>query len=535
MALSNKKASTTTTQHEAKKRCLARAADQDTSYALPVGHWKKGTKLEEYVRRINNRHQDRDENLPTVIPYCCTKFSYEEFGTVAKILGRAYVNEDNLRKHTRAIRYFGPFENANLLVDLAAKQQPLSKNDDVNNKEEASCERFVKPPNATTSHRTLFGKKSKTVEAKSQEEKDDLDVIVCESESRAKVVYNVARLLGLDDYVPFKMLFVEGTILNEGMETTCRFEQVTPLGLLVGDYNHVFGLQNVRNDTLARTLKDMHHKHFFDVDLTEGEWIFREEAHDDDWELSELFAEECRGLGLKVALGESNKKRHWRHFLTTYTLYQRFCEVPRVDIREDLFALSDFSGEGKESDNRVEEYNHAGKPQKLFHRDENYKATFTKKEAASASRFIAEMNLDERVKAKLQQKRWELPQETADHEEYYCNDTTYSNMSILCLSGLLKLDSAATVKESSHLSKKVQFDAWPIERMSYLDKFVARNNGKLPDGLPDHYYDEFNRYINQYSMANQMRWRRTRKKKNNARSRRSWEIHKSRAILSRCT
>ena len=46
----------------------------------------------------------------------------------------------------------------------------------------------------------------------------------------------------------------------------------------------------------------------------------------------------------------------------------------------------------------------------LYHLDRKDKACFTRKQAEDTSEYIASMNLEERVKASLNKKKFELPQ-----------------------------------------------------------------------------------------------------------------------------
>jgi hypothetical protein len=61
----------------------------------------------------------------------------------------------------------------------------------------------------------------------------------------------------------------------------------------------------------------------------------------------------------------------------------------------------------------------------------------------------------------LQKKRFELPQKAVEIDEYYCNDSTYGNMNILCVTGVVRLDSSVKT-EARHLKECPSFDAWPV-------------------------------------------------------------------------
>jgi hypothetical protein len=64
----------------------------------------------------------------------------------------------------------------------------------------------------------------------------------------------------------------------------------------------------------------------------------------------------------------------------------------------------------------------------------------------------------------LQTKRFVLPQESEEMDEYYCNESTYANLNILFVAGVMRLDSSVAVAASSTAdasSKQETFDTWP--------------------------------------------------------------------------
>ena len=370
---------------------LQQAANQETSYALPVD-CLTGTMLEAHVRFFNQSYEqqeDQQDVLPLVVTYNCTNFTWEEFGTVAKILQRMYVHEECIRRHAECIEFFGPFPNENLLVDLSLDAQ---KNTTSSSKDE-------KVP----------AKKIKTTD--NAHGANDLDVIVCENESRTQVVTEVALQLGFDSYVPFKMLFVEGTFETWGEgEEYSQSIPVTPVVLLLGDYNHVFAIQKLggqrRIDT--RTLEEFHTKgNYWDgpdpVGWHAGDGIFRRDQYE---EIFNFYAT-GGGLSLKFALGEEDLRNKviryvFDHFDHPHGLSNATrCLLPLSHFSgTESDGNSESDGEEPDSDNDPESADGAKLLiPSLFHRDESGKVTFTWQEADAASSFVAAMNLDERVKA----------------------------------------------------------------------------------------------------------------------------------------
>ena len=376
---------------------LKEIASQDTSYALPVD-CLKGTMLDAHVRFVNQNLEQNNDDLPKVVTYSCTDFTFEEFGTVVKILLRSYVHEDDINRHAHAIEFFGPFAAENLLVNLAVEQPDADP--------EKTCTRFVQPK--VMEDKKLPAKKLKSNGDDKQpgkpNETEDFGVIVCENESRAEVVYQAAQQLGLDCYVPFKMIFVQGHFLHGYYDNYVEIP-VTPVGLAVGDYDHIFAAQKVGGQRNINTcsLKKYHTKHYYfsdpnpvGWDAEEGRLTFEDEYEDDMWEARQTFHQGARGLGLKLALGEGGARR----CLAPYVLEDPASEnVMNAMTISDFNPLSRYLEQVSDDESDAEGEGVRASTNSLFHRDMSGKATFTWQEADAASNYIAAMALDERVKA----------------------------------------------------------------------------------------------------------------------------------------
>ena len=72
--------------------------------------------IDAHVRFFNKKYEDVDKEPPAIVPYHCTGFTYEEFGTVARILKCSYIQQAELSEHAACIDYFGLFSNEKLLV-----------------------------------------------------------------------------------------------------------------------------------------------------------------------------------------------------------------------------------------------------------------------------------------------------------------------------------------------------------------------------------------------------------------------------------
>ncbi|KAL3904666.1 MAG: hypothetical protein SGILL_009979 [Bacillariaceae sp.] len=444
---------------------LKQVACQDSSYALPVD-CLIGTVLDAHVRFTNRQYESNSEELPPVVTYECTNFTFEQFGTVAKILLRSYVHEDEISKHADAIEFFGPFAAENLLVQLAVESTAVE--------ESKACQKFVQPKVhkltgvADSGDRKPAAKKSKSEEdtATKEEEDEDLAVIVCENESRTQVVAEVAGALGFSHYVPFKMVFVHGHFLHGNYDRYVDVP-VTPVALTVGDFNHVFALQNVggQGRVTACTIADYHNKYNYfatpDPPGWNGETIrWPESESEEDFEeygyeyhrQKQEFAESPRGLALKVALGSAQVREQ----LSEHVLENMSSEGPVWEFTH-FEPLSSYSTEPHGTNEKEDQ----GSPVALFHRDQAGNATFTMQEAEDASKYIASMNLDGRVKSLLQKKRFELRQQVEEGREYYCNESTYTNISVLLVTGLVRLDPSVDPASNSIALPGGRFDVWP--------------------------------------------------------------------------
>jgi len=387
-----------------------------------------------HVRFFNKKYEDADEEPPTIVPYHCTDFTYKKFGTVARILNCPYIQQAELSAHAACIDYFGPFTNEKLLVNLAIDRTGEEKKED-DSYTQKNCKRFVQSANTTSAKSLLPANKKMKPDVYLSDE--DYGVIVCESESRTKVVHEVAKELGFSHYVPFKLAFVRGVLLHGYLDNEVSVPLSTA-GVLVGDYNHIFGLQNVgelqqSSQACACTVKEYHTKYNYfaqgnppgwdeekgtlypQPDLSDSEM---DSYYEDNWHIDEQrlldFQEKPRGLELKLVLGDRNP----RSTLTGYVLGTSFSETYSHGGPQSLCEfepLSDFVGESMPDETTG----------RLFHLDESGKATFTAEEAKAASIYIASMDLDGRVMAAVQKKRFELTQELKEVNDYYCNESTY--------------------------------------------------------------------------------------------------------------
>lgn len=323
-------------QQETPTEAIQRAADASASYVLPVSILSGVLKTR--VEWANRRAEEQNEPPPTLVEYKCVQFSFEEFGTLAKILQRAHVGENELLQHAACLDFFGPFPTEHLLVDLALEEEEYEEDDDDNDDEEGEeGEEEDSEPAA---------KKGKTIHEDDDTDEDmDMDVIVCENEARMKAVMDVARLLN-EPYVPFQMLFVEGVLATEGDLAGVNALEIpltSPL-FTVGEYNNVFSIQLVAGSKYGRnfeTLKGLHNdSNYWDQWKKDGkricayaedllqnhagesaEQIFPGYNDNDMEELINVGAManiQSEGYGLSLLLGLGADDRHIEEFLQCF-------------------------------------------------------------------------------------------------------------------------------------------------------------------------------------------------------------------------
>jgi len=145
-----------------------------------------GTLLRNYVDKCNTHLVGLTCERQNVLTYVCSDFTYEQFGSVFRIMTRQHVTRDEIQKNRHVVRAFGPFSQ--ILVDLAG---------------------------ASASSNIATGL-SLSLEAKSIERRAHATamlndgVLVCESQERTQVLTQHCRALSLP-YLPFRLVFVQGS------------------------------------------------------------------------------------------------------------------------------------------------------------------------------------------------------------------------------------------------------------------------------------------------------------------------------------
>ncbi|KAL3937273.1 MAG: hypothetical protein SGARI_002183, partial [Bacillariaceae sp.] len=412
-------------QHSAGKdtdtstKIIQEVACQHSSYAIPVDLLTG--MLQAHVEWVNRVASEEGNVVPKVVPYECRDFSHEEFGVVAKMLHHSYVNEQMVEQAKACLDFYGPFRTEDILLQLSLEQTKEGGQDDVKINDPSSP--------ATKKKATEQGTKS----SGDSDDCFDKEVIVCESEARMRAVASVAASLG-EPYVPFKMLFVEGELkfFFEGCSPSLRDVSMMPIAVLAGDYDCIFSLRSMCNkhgslDPIPFENINTEYNYWkaqladktalaLRASLKPGDLVTKL-FDDETWEEECKFKEEAYGLGLKVALRPDDRETIQSKLLqmllydTDFSLSDKLTSLPGVE--------ADTSG--KIGQNMPS----------FFHRDEQGKVVFSSDEAERTSDFLVSMNLENRVKACLQKKRFVLPQQSHTMENFFCNESVYGKLNLL--------------------------------------------------------------------------------------------------------
>lgn len=96
------------------------------------------------------------------------------------------------------------------------------------------------------------------------------------------------------------------------------------------------------------------------------------------------------------------------------------------------------------------------------------------------------IDFEERVKTQLQQKRFELPQETRKVDAMFCNEAVYGKANILWGCGVIRLESSSTTtgnNEGSFDGRVISdFDVWPSKEGK---KMMKRLNDRFVGAVED--------------------------------------------------
>ena len=79
-----------------------------------------------------------------------------------------------------------------------------------------------------------------------------------------------------------------------------------------------------------------------------------------------------------------------------------------------------------------------------------------------------------------------------ESNEYYCNESTYTNLNILFVSGLVRLDTSVAPASKSAVPTEEKFDAWPTkEQLKDASRRGHENFARMGLDMPDYYLNDF--------------------------------------------
>ena len=134
---------------------------------------------------------------------------------------------------------------------------------------------------------------------------------------------------------------------------------------------------------------------------------------------------------------------------------------------------------------------------KFFHLDSEEKARFTRAQAAETSAFIASLDLEEKVKARLHEKQFELPQ-VSEKVSMVLQRRSVRKDERLWVCGVIRMDDVAQGKgEADDAAAAAEFDAWPSEEgrkktqhaLSLAEKYEVLCNSGMGMQLEDRWWE----------------------------------------------
>lgn len=319
------------------------------------------------------------------------------------------------------------------------------------------------------------------------------NLIVCESMERTAVMSEAATRLGLP-FVPFLIIFAEGTLVNGGNADGSSELKMDPVWISLGDYQNIFSMGVVvstnakpapvdgkENSLLTSilelgppegTVRHIESPGTF-IDLTnqifDGDDEENEGKNGDDEEKSktkegkeEKYEKDDGSRGdrgnsppedkyVKVFFGEdlfkeSSTFRLWaaphQSWRTPGGIISRiFKDDDPISGKYVVLPCHDHDPSSLPSalsvvSNQDKETNTA-----YFHVDGAGKTCFTKEEAERTSNVIVKSKLVELVKSHIKKLPFELRQRKETVEHFFCNESVYGNLNLLAVSGVVNLAS----------------------------------------------------------------------------------------------
>ena len=270
------------------------------------------------------------------------------------------------------------------------------------------------------------------------------DVLICSSPEHARVVSDMARVLELP-YLPFRLWVVEGTnSYGEGrMGTPSIHFSRLPVWFSVGDYDNIVGFrrlmhmypirdsaplnqgpfeecqrfpdsQQIKLQTAGAVLSPKDVWSTQDTPGADSELIY-----DAGWNLDSGSERYVFPVALRLAYTSD---------VTTRILTSVFSGDSKTTLSGDVVVLPGGADCKQPAAN--------GAP---FHYDSTGKACFSAEEAAKTAELLRDHDVIHRALAAVSNSRMVLPQQAYDKEHFFCNESVYTNCSILCVSGVIRM------------------------------------------------------------------------------------------------
>mmetsp|Transcript_54451 Transcript_54451/g.133085 ORF Transcript_54451/g.133085 Transcript_54451/m.133085 type:complete len:240 (-) Transcript_54451:961-1680(-) len=103
-------------------------------HAVSAGRWYamssgdvsgSGCMLAKHLKWENRSADEKGEPRPQIVRYCSEDFTFDQFTAIFRLITRAYVTPEEFLKCSAAIKFFGPFDYSQYLVEFDSQAPAL--------------------------------------------------------------------------------------------------------------------------------------------------------------------------------------------------------------------------------------------------------------------------------------------------------------------------------------------------------------------------------------------------------------------------
>jgi hypothetical protein len=374
---------------ESGKICIISFPDSDFKYVIP---YNKILEMNSFLRSKFN-FDEKNAKLGCIISYVESEFTYEQFEIIYKILMNMYVDMEMLEKSMHIVTQYGIDLGDILLVINPAESLKIDK------------------------RRTEISLND--------------NVIICPTEEEALHLNELIKEYKLP-YVLFKTMFVEGTTsYGGGMSDTDPLEyKMHPVFASFSEYNNILFTKCINTTSSPDDEKRYYRDHLVEskhLDDAVNIQFYNETSESEVKEnitniavVEDAFGEIKFDMELEICDLNLERVDIVRSVVDRYQLLntERVYHLPQdTDAHKD----------------KISDYYYVHKDGRQFLGKKHYPTVLQR---------IKDVNLFETIKKQLNSINFILPQQKEVISENFCNESIYANMSLLYVSGFLRLESA---------------------------------------------------------------------------------------------